>query len=82
MRIKIHGSHDLTSAEIALQQVMAELQDRHVAELDRINIYLTPKRANGDAMAFGPKKTDAFEIIPDKPVGQGSGKGGPRNRRQ
>lgn len=80
MRIKINGSHDLTSAEIALQQVMAELQDRHVSSVERINIYLTARRANGDEMTFAAKKTDAFEIIPDKPAGQGGAKG--RSRRQ
>ena len=70
MRIKINGSHDLNSAELVLQQVMAFLQDYQVAELDRINIYVTPKRQNGDPMDFAAKKTPAFDIIPDSPKGQ------------
>ena len=71
MRIKINGSHDLDSAELVLQQVMAFLQDHHVSELDRINIYVTPKRKNGEDMDFAAKKTPAFEIIPDAPKSKG-----------
>ena len=74
MRIKINGSHDLDSIHIALQQVIAHLQDHHVAELDRINLYLTPKRADGSEKELVPVKTPAFEIIADAPKQKGGGR--------
>ena len=75
MRIKINGNHDLDSIHLALQQVIAHLQDENVAGIERMNLYLTARRHDGEEKTLAPIKTDAFEIVPDKPAGKAGGQG-------